>query len=218
MLTREKKPVVVSMGDVAASGGYWIATASSAIVAEPTTITGSIGIYAGKFNFKGLYDKLGVTTDGVGTTANADFFSAGRSFTEEERERLREILEDGYQTFLERVAASRGKTTEEAHEVAQGRVWSGRMALEKGLVDELGGLRRSIELAKEKAGFDSDATAELVIYPEKRSLLEAFLSSLTETRAHSALSPRDVLPRSPILGLLTDGAPLALLPYSIRVR
>jgi protease-4 len=218
MLTKEKKPVVVSMGDVAASGGYWIATASSAIVAEPTTITGSIGIYAGKFNLKGLYDKLGFSTDGVSSAANADFFSAGRSFTDEERERLQQILEDGYRAFLERVAAARGKTTEEVHEVAQGRVWSGRMAMEKGLVDELGGLRRSLQLAKEKAGFDPDARAVLVIYPEKRSFFEALLSSLTTTRTAPLLRPEDTLERSPVLSLLTSGSPLALMPYRIRIR
>lgn len=221
MLTKEKKPVVVSMGDVAASGGYWIATASSAIVAEPTTITGSIGIYAGKFNLKGLYDKLGFSTDGVGTSANADFFSAGRSFTAEERERLRKILEDGYHAFLERVSAARGMSTEEAHEVAQGRVWSGRMALEKGLVDELGGLHRSLELAKEKAGFDPGARAELVIYPEKRSVFQAFLSSLTETRTQGALRPEEAVSRSPVLALLTGGSPpalMALMPYRIQIR
>jgi protease-4 len=224
MLTKEKKPVIVSMGDVAASGGYWVAMASHAIVAEPTTITGSIGIYAGKFNLAGLYDKLGVETDGVETSENADFFSSSRSFTPEERERLRSLLEEGYEAFLARVAEARGKTAEEVHAVAQGRVWSGRGALEHGLVDELGGLRRAFELAKERAGIDPDATVELVIYPEKRSVFEWFLSSLTPARAAGArgalvfLRPEELVERSPFLRALASGTSLALMPYRIRVR
>ncbi len=170
-LTREKKPVVVTMADVAASGGYWIATASDAIVAEPTTITGSIGIFAGKFNIRGLYDKIGVSVEGVESSTNADFFSESRSFTPEERAKLREILEAGYQAFLERVAESRKKTKDEVHTVAQGRVWSGRDAKELGLVDELGGFKRALEIAKEKAGFAADAKVELRIFPEKKPLI-----------------------------------------------
>ncbi|HEY7697671.1 MAG TPA: signal peptide peptidase SppA, partial [Vicinamibacteria bacterium] len=165
-LTRAKKPVVVSMADVAASGGYWVATASDAIVAEPTTVTGSIGIFAGKFNLAGLYDKIGVSTDGVESSANADFYSSSRSFTPAEREKLRKILESGYQAFLERVAESRKKTTDEVHKVAQGRVWSGRDAKDLGLVDELGGLKRALDLAKEKAGFAADAKVELRVLPQ----------------------------------------------------
>jgi protease-4 len=219
-LTREKKPVVVSMADVAASGGYWIATASDAIVAEPTTVTGSIGIYAGKFNLKGLYDKIGVATDGVESSTNAGFFSSSRSFTSEEREKLRRILESGYRAFLERVAKSRKKTTDEVHAVAQGRVWSGRDAKEIGLVDELGGLKRALEIAKEKAGFAADAKVELRIFPEKKPLLQFLLSSLaasSEPRL-ALLDPREILARSPLLRLAAEGAPLALMPFQIQIR
>jgi protease-4 len=218
-LTRAKKPVVVSMADVAASGGYWIATGSDAIVAEPTTLTGSIGIYAGKFNLAGLYDKIGVSTDGVSSSANADFFSSSRSFTAAERERLRRILESGYQAFLERVAESRKKTTEEVHRVAQGRIWSGRDAKDLGLVDELGGLKRALELAKEKAGFAPDAKAELRILPEKKPLLQYLLSNLAvKSEPGLALDPSELLARSPILRLASEGAPLALMPFQIQIR
>jgi protease IV len=219
-LTREKKPVVVSMADVAASGGYWIATASDAIVAEPTTVTGSIGIYAGKFNLAGLHEKIGVSTDGVESADNADFFSSSRSFTPEERTKLRRILESGYHAFLERVAESRKKTTEEVHAVAQGRVWSGRDAKEIGLVDELGGLRRALEIAKEKAGFDADARVELRILPEKKPLLEYLLSNFAASAQPglSLLDPRELLARSPILKLAAEGAPLALMPFQIQIR
>lgn len=219
-LTREKKPVVVSMADVAASGGYWIATASDAIVAEPTTVTGSIGIYAGKFNLKGLYDKIGVATDGVESSTNADFFSSSRSFTSEEREKLRRILESGYRAFLERVAKSRKKTTDEVDAVAQGRVWSGRDAKELGLVDELGGLKRALEIAKEKAGFAADAKVELRIFPEKKPLLEFLLSNLLVSSEPklSLLDPREILARSPLLRLAAEGAPLALMPFQIKIQ
>jgi protease-4 len=208
------------MADVAASGGYWIATASDAIVAEPTTVTGSIGIYAGKFNLAGLYDKIGVATDGVESSSNADFFSSSRSFTPAEREQLRRILESGYQAFLERVAESRKKTTDEVHAVAQGRVWSGRDAKALGLVDELGGLRRALELAKEKAGFAADARVELRILPEKKPLLQFLLSNLM-TRAEprlALLDPREILARSPLLRLAADGAPLALMPFRLQIH
>jgi protease IV len=226
-LTKEKKPVIVSMGDVAASGGYWIATASSAIVAEPSTITGSIGIYAGKFNLAGLFEKLGVATDGVSTAGNADFFSASRRFTPEERERLHHILEAGYQAFLERVSAARGKTVAEVDAIAQGRVWSGRMALERGLVDEMGGLDRAVALAREKAGFGADASVELRIYPEKKNLIDVLLSNLASgTRSTGPalssthverLDPEELLRRSPLLRLFDNGSPLALMPYRIRI-
>jgi protease-4 len=219
-LTREKKPVVVSMADVAASGGYWIATASDAIVAEPTTITGSIGIYAGKFNLAGLFDKLGVSTDGVESAENADFFSASRSFTPEEREKLREILESGYRAFLERVAESRKKTTDEVHAVAQGRVWSGRDAKDLGLVDELGGLKRAIEIAKERAGFASDARVELHIFPRKKPFFQYLLSNLATSAGPrpGLLDPREIAARSPLLRLAAEGAPLALMPFQIRIH
>ena len=219
-LTRAKKPVVVSMADVAASGGYWVATASDAIVAEPTTITGSIGIYAGKFNLKGLYEKIGVSTDGVESSANADFFSSSRSFTPAEREKLRGILESGYQAFLERVAESRKKTTEEVHAVAQGRVWSGRDAKALGLVDELGGLARALELAKERAGFAPDAKVELRVLPEKRPLLQYLLSSLmVQSEPRLAIpDPSDLLSRSPLLRLAAGGRPLALMPFAIQIH
>jgi protease-4 len=217
MLTREKKPVVVSMADVAASGGYWIATASDAIIAEPTTITGSIGIYAGKFNLKGLYDKIGVSLEGVESSSNADFFSSSRSFTPEERETLRRILEGGYNAFLKRVAESRKKTEEEVHAVAQGRVWSGRDAKELGLVDELGGFKRALEIAKEKAGFAPDARVELRIFPEKKPFFQYLLSNLTSETRRILLHPREILAHSPILRLASTGAPLVLMPFELQI-
>ncbi|HSF15443.1 MAG TPA: signal peptide peptidase SppA [Vicinamibacteria bacterium] len=221
MLTRQEKPVIVSMGSVAASGGYWIATASDAIVAESTTITGSIGIYAGKFNLSGLYEKLGIGVDGVSSTESADFFSDNRSFTADERARLSRVLQDGYQAFLRRVADGRGMSTEAVEAVAQGRVWSGEMALQLGLVDEIGGLERALEIAKEKAGFDPGASVELRIYPEKRNFLEALLESIYRASAPLRLNLFDrtkLVESSPMLQLLARGVPLALMPYQLEVN
>jgi len=222
-LTREEKPMIVSMANVAASGGYWIAMASDTIVAEPTTLTGSIGIYGGKFNLSGLYEKLGFSRDGVSSAPNADFFSDNRSFTDEERARFRNMIESGYQAFLERVAEARGMTTDEVHAVAQGRVWSGKMALEHGLVDELGGLERAIELAKEKAGFNASDRFELVVYPEKKSIFEALLKSVMQTRSSTslpveAMSPKQLLERSPLLESLMSGQTHALMPFQIELK
>jgi protease-4 len=223
MLTREKKPVIVSMGNVAASGGYWIATASDVIVAEPMTLTGSIGIFAGKFNLAGLYEKIGFDKDGVESDANASFFSETRSFTEQERQRLRVILESGYQAFLERVSKARDKTTDEVDEIARGRVWSGKAALALDLVDEIGGLDRAIAIAKERAGFDESATVELRIFPEKPSIFQALFSKMTLAQEDAPigvdrLDPRVILQRSPILRMLHTGHALAMLPYGVEIR
>ncbi len=222
-LTQEKKPVIISMANVAASGGYWIAMASDAIVAEPTTITGSIGIYGGKFNLAGLYEKLGLSRDGVSSAPNADFFSDSRSFSDEERARFREMIEAGYQAFLEKVAEARGMTVEQVHEVAQGRVWSGAMAYDRGLVDELGGLDRAIVLAKEKAGFEATDRFELAIYPEKKSVFEALLSNFLQSRSSPTLelerlAPQALFERSPLLNSLASGQTHALMPFTLDLR
>jgi len=211
---------ILALSAAAIAGAVLVLKGDDTIVAEPTTVTGSIGIYAGKFNLKGLYDKIGVATDGVESSTNADFFSSSRSFTSEEREKLRRILESGYRAFLERVAKSRKKTTDEVDAVAQGRVWSGRDAKEIGLVDELGGLKRALEIAKEKAGFAADAKVELRIFPEKKPLLEFLLSNLLASSEPklSLLDPRKILARSPLLRHIASGAPLALMPFQIQIH
>ncbi len=222
-LTREEKPVVVSMGNVAASGGYWIATASDEIVAEPTTLTGSIGIYAGKFNLAKFYDYIGFHKESVSSNASGEFWSDYRSFTEEERRRFRRIVQEGYQHFLERVAKSRDKTTEEVDAIAQGRVWSGKMAAEIGLVDELGGLRRALDVAKVRAGFEEDARVAIRIFPRKKSFFESFLTSFANdasarTRGLEALDPRRLLERSPLAMELMRPRTLALMPFGITIE
>ena len=221
-LTMEKKPVVVSMADVAASGGYWIATASNAIVAEPSTLTGSIGIFAGKFNLEGLYEKIGFSHDRVMRGASADFWSSSRPFSAEERRRLRGILEAGYERFLERVAISRNMAREEVDAIGQGRVWTGAQALEIGLVDELGGLERAVALAREKADIAEDAEIRLEIYPETGSFFEMLFNKMVygapEVTGIGRFIPERLIAESPVLRLLTERPRLALMPFDITIR
>ena len=148
----KKKPVIISMGDVAASGGYYVATPGARILAQPGTITGSIGVLTGKFVNAGLYEKLLWHREIVSRGAHAELMSGSRPFTEDERRGMWEQINRTYSVFLDRVMASRGMTREAVDAVGGGRVWTGRQALEHGLIDELGGLDVAIERAREKAG------------------------------------------------------------------
>src|SRR6185503_13055504 len=167
MLTRDMKPLIVSMGDVAASGGYYIAVPAHAIVAQPGTLTGSIGVVTGKFALGGALDKIGVGTGVVSDGKYADIYSPFPPFSAEERARIEEQLRSTYELFLSRVAEGRKTTKEKIDTIAQGRVWTGRQALERGLVDELGGLDRAIRLAKERAKLDVNKDVELLVYPQE---------------------------------------------------
>jgi protease-4 len=166
-----EKPVVVSMVDVAASGGYYIAYEASKLVADPMTITGSIGSIAMKFNMKGLYDKLGITYDFVEKGPNALFFSDYRDFTPEERKRFEENHWAGFDMWLRDVAEHRNMTYEQITNLALGRVWTGRQAKANGLIDEVGGLDKAIEVARELAKIPADEKVTIVHYPKKKGLL-----------------------------------------------
>ena len=185
-LARQTKPVIASMGNVAASGGYYIACAADTIVADPNTITGSIGIYGLFFSGEDLIkNKLGLTTDPIGTHKFASFgggypipfmpFSS-RKFDEKERAILQEFLNDGYDTFLSRVADGRHKSVEQIHEVAQGRVWNAIDAKEKGLIDVLGGLETAIAIAKEKAGVEDYRLTSL---PKEKDPFQVLVDDFT---------------------------------------
>lgn len=169
---KEVKPVVVSMGDVAASGGYVVAYRADAIVASPMTVTGSIGSISGKFATKGLYDKLGISFDSVSKGPMAELFSPLRPFTPEERERFQDNHWKSYNRWIGDVAQRRGMAFEDVDGLAQGRVWSGRQAQAHGLIDEVGGLRRAVALAKELAEIPEDEQVTLVHLPAKKGLLE----------------------------------------------
>jgi len=175
-LTAEKMPVVVSMVDVAASGGYHVSYRATKIVADPLTITGSIGSISGKFNIKEFHNKLGITHDFEEKGPNALFWSSQRDFTEEEWERFTENHWESFNDWLRDVADHRGMSFEEAEKLAHGRVWTGRQALENGLVDEVGGLDRAVALARELAEVPEEEKVAVVHYPEREGILEAILS------------------------------------------
>jgi len=216
-----KRPIVTSMSDLAASGGYYIAMPTEAIVAQPGTLTGSIGIFGGKMVIGGTLDKVGVTTEAVVSGANAGIYSPFAPFTPAQREKVASFMDDFYKNFLTKVAESRKSTPEAIHAVAQGRVWTGRQALGHGLVDALGGLDAAVALAKEKAKIPANEDVQLVVYPERRGLLDALseqfggagtaglwsmLAGTSERRAMAALSAPTRLFRR--------GEPLALMPFT----
>lgn len=152
MLTKAKKPVVASMSDVAASGGYYMAMACNKIVAEPTTITGSIGIFGMFFTFEDfLKNKIGVTTDGVSTNAHSDFPSVSKQPSEFEYAVLQKSVEEGYATFTTKAAEGRKMSVEKLRSLASGRVWTGAQAKDNGLVDALGGLDEAVKMAASEA-------------------------------------------------------------------
>jgi len=167
----------VSMGDVAASGGYYMAAPADVIVAQPGTLTGSIGVVTGKFVAQGTMDKLGVGTAAVSDGKFAEIYSPFRRFSNDERARIEEQLQATYELFLKRVADGRHETTAKIDAVAQGRVWTGRQAREIGLVDQLGGLDDAIRIAKERAKLDPAKSVDLMVYPPKRSLYDVLSSS-----------------------------------------
>lgn len=170
---KEKKPVIVSMGDFAASGGYYISCNADTIVAEPTTLTGSIGIFGMVPNFQAVTKKIGVNIDIEKTNSLADMGSAFRPMTETEKALMQKTVEQGYDLFTTRCAEGRGMTQEQIDAIGQGRVWTGTMALERGLVDVLGGLDDAIEIAVEKAGIEQYT---LKSYPEQEGGLLSMFS------------------------------------------
>jgi protease-4 len=183
MLTKKVKPIIVSMGDVAASGGYYIACAADSIIAEPNTITGSIGIFAVLPNMQKLFnDKLGITFDGVKTGKYADLGDVSRPLSPEERAILQNSVNRGYDDFTKAVANGRGKTQAYINSIGQGRVWTGTQALKIGLVDRLGNINDAVKSAAKKAGVKD---YRIVAYPEQKSFLNKFGEGLSaEVKAH----------------------------------
>ena len=163
---KDAKPVVVSMSGVAGSGGYYIACKADKIVAEPGTVTGSIGVIGMAINLERLYKKIHVNTEIVKRGKHADLGATSREMTEEEKEMIEQSIESFYWDFVDKVAEGRGMTREKVHEIAQGRIWTGKQAKERGLVDELGGLNKAIEKLKDLAKIDKDV--EVVVYPKPK--------------------------------------------------
>ena len=229
---KQKKPVVVSMGDVAASGGYYVSMTAHKIVAEPSTITGSIGVFAGKPVLKGFYDWIGVNNEYVTRGKNAAMYRETEPFTDEERKKFESMLNSFYwDDFLPKVAQGRGKDREYIHSIAQGRVWTGTQAKERGLVDEFGGLDRAVEIAKQLANIPADKNVRRVVLPAPRTFLDRFFggggSDEAVVRAEQQQSavvqslPEDVRRSLRYLSLferVRRGETMAMLPYDLRIR
>jgi protease IV len=214
-LTRDRKPVIASMSDVAASGGYYISMPAQKIVAQPATLTGSIGVVMIKFAIGGTLEKLGMNMERVTSGKYADLWAPDRPFTPEERKKIEESMHATYETFVEKAAAGRKTTPERIDSIAQGRVWTGAQAKQHGLVDELGGLDRAVVLAKQAAGIDEKQDVELVVYPQRRSLYELVQAPFgtTEGVLGKLLGNRQAFQTlTAPLRFFRRGEPLALMP------
>ncbi len=216
------KPVVVSMGGAAASGGYWIATDADRIVAQPATLTASIGVFGGRPDARDMWKKIGVSWDSVSYGKHAAMWGINRPFAPSERERVGVMMDRMYDAFLTRVSAGRGLDRAKVEELAQGRVWTGRQALEIGLVDELGGLKRAIEVARELGGVEDGEKSVVERFPAPRSTLE-MLVKLAKEGAIGPVAPRIRAPElqrmaSEIAPLLADPADNMLYMTPVFVR
>lgn len=224
VLAGEEKPVVASMSDLAASGGYYVAMPADVIVAQPGTLTGSIGVVGGKLALGGAFDKLGVAVEEVSAGRMAGINSPVDPYSDAGRERVQQIIDAFYEEFLARAAEGRGMTRDAVHAVGQGRVWTGRQAHDLGLVDELGGMDAAVAAAKRLAGIEADREVTLVQYPRPRTFFET-LSEGLEIRAGASLLDA-ALPgwrlaagagaATAPLRLFRPGEPLALMPYVYR--
>ncbi len=181
------KPVFVSMGGVAASGGYWIAMNADQIIADPGTITGSIGVVAGKFVLTGLMEKLGITTDSLTTGGNGNLWSMTKDFTPEQRERMNAFLDDTYHDFISSVAEARKIPLEKMPDIAKGRVYTGAQAQKVGLVDDLGGLDVTLGAVRKKLGLTPDDMISIELFPPPLSPAEKVMKLLKNFGLESAM-------------------------------
>jgi protease-4 len=216
-LLSKKKPLVISMSDDAASGGYYMVMTGDPIVAYPGTITGSIGVVFGKPVLHGLYDKLGIDKELLSRGRFAKIDSDYEPLSPEGRAKLREGIDDEYRSFVTKVATARKKDFNEIEPLAQGRVWLGDQAKSHGLVDELGGLDRAIELVKQKAKIGASEKITLVTYPSKRSILDVLFSDRSEAVMDAKIASFPAL-RDAHVRTWMRGGMLALRPFSIQFR
>jgi protease-4 len=213
------KPLVISMSDVAASGGYFISMTGDPVLSYPNTITGSIGVLYVKPNVHGLYDKLGIREERLTRGKLADIDSESQPLSDAARQKLHESIEATYRSFVGKVAAARRKNYDQIDSLAQGRVWMGAQARQNGLVDELGGLDKAISLIRRKAHLSAGGDTNLVMYPPRRSLLEVLANTSPDTVEGAAAEDRirKILPQLPSQSLLRGGI-LRMLPYSLTVH
>jgi protease-4 len=216
----KKKPLVISMSDYAASGGYYMAMTGDPIVSYSGTITGSIGVIFGKPNVKGLFDKVGISTDQLTRGRFADIDAVNQPLSDAGRAKLKEGIDVEYRDFINKVATARHKKFDDIEPVAQGRAWLGSQAKVNGLVDEIGGLDRAIELVKKKAGIGASEQVNLVSYPPRRGLLDLFFQKQTqdtevelETRVVRYLGVK-----MPGLRPWLHGGMLGVLPFRVELQ
>ena len=227
---KKGKPVVVSMADVAASGGYYISTNADKIVAEPTTITGSIGVFMGKPVVKGLYDWLGITNQYTMRGKNAGIFRETEKWTPEERAKMEEQTNKiYYDDFIPKVAAGRKIEIEQVNTIGQGRVWTGTQGKENGLVDEFGGFEKAISIAKELAGLPADQDVRRVVFPEPRPFFETWLSDPDASEIREAKAKSELIESLPedirrafrymeIFERMQRGEAMAMLPFELNIQ
>ena len=213
----DAKPFIVSMGDVAASGGYYIACMADTIVADPGTITGSIGVISGKYDLSGLYEKIGLKPQIIKRGKRADFFTSARPWTEEEREHHRKLTQDFYDDFVSRVAEGRNMSVDKVEEVAQGRVWTGDQAWELGLVDEIGSLYKAIQIAMGMAGVMPGERAAFRFFPKQRWIgIDGFVDTFIESRMDpESLKLIQAMNRTT---KMYNGRILYLMPYEPEIK
>jgi protease-4 len=201
------KPVIVSMGDVAGSGGYFVAMAADKIVAQPGTITGSIGVVAGKMITSGFWDKIGLSWDSVHTSANAGMWSEMQDYTPGQWNRLQAFLNTVYDDFTQKVAAGRNLPLKKVLSVAKGRIWTGKDAKALGLIDKFGGLTTALRLAKTAIGVSKDEEIHLMVFPKEKSLLQLLSVKEPESSQEEmiAVTTRHTLERlQPVFGLIDE--------------
>ncbi len=215
------RPLIASMSDLAASGGYYIAMPAQVIVAQPATLTGSIGIFGGKIVTGGTFQKLGANVEGLSVGTRAQMNSPARRYTPDERRKLEDEMQAFYDQFVEKVAASRHTTPEKIDAVGQGRVWTGQQARQRGLVDVLGGLDTALVIARQRARIPADEDVEVVAYPPRKAFYETLVDQFGGAGAASSLSillgtqgQRAIGSLSAPLRLFRRGEPLALMPYA----
>jgi protease-4 len=214
-LLSKKKPVVISMSDLAASGGYYMAMTGDQIVAYPQTQTGSIGVVFGKPNLRGLYEKLGISKDAIDRGRHAGIDSDYKPLTPEERAILKQGIDESYRDFVEKVSESRKRPFAEMDQVAQGRVWLGSQAKDRGLVDELGGLDTALDALRKKAGIAAGETVNIVTYPARRNIIDVLMRRPQEDLLEAKLA--SVFGRVPFRAWMRGGF-LRIVPNWLTVQ
>lgn len=212
---REKKPVIASISDLGASGGYYIAIGADSIVCQPASLVGSIGVFAGKFSFENLYKKLGINTETIQKGENASLFALNRKFNKSERKIIQKIIKDFYKNFVQKVSDRRSMTFKQADKISQGRVWTGDDGYNIGLIDTLGGLNTALELAKSMAGIDRLEDPTIVVYPRKKSVLSQLIKNFTLVK-----NIKEIVILNEAKKVMQDFEliPLALMPFKLELQ